>query len=172
MIETQRLRLLPWKERDWEEFYPIASDPEVMRYITGGEPWTVERARQFIDGQRALFTECGFCCWRLELKQTGETAGFCGGGKLHGFDDIETGWWLARHLWGNGLATEAARAAVDDLFGRIGLPHIISVAARENRASLRIMEKLGFRFVEEVEYKGVLVRIHRLEAKDTNAATG
>lgn len=163
MIETQRLRLLPWKDEDWRSFHLIATDREVMRYVTGGEPWAEERTRQFVGGQTALFAERGFCRWRLELKATGETAGFCGGGKLHGFDGIETGWWLARHLWGQGLATEAAQAAIDDLFGRIGLAQVISVAARENLASLRIMEKLGFRFAEEIEYKGFQVRVHQLE---------
>lgn len=163
MIETPRLRLLPWREDDWESFHPIASDPEVMRHITAGVPWTAERTRQFVEKQMAVFAEHGYCRWRLELKQTGETAGFCGGGSLHGFDGVETGWWLARHLWGQGLATEAARAAVSDLLERVGLVKLISVAARENTASLRIMAKLGFRFIEEIEYKGFHVRVHSLE---------
>lgn len=172
MIETPRLRLLPWRFGDWQSFHPIASDPEVMRYITRGEPWTADRTRQFVRKQMALFAERGFCRWRLELKETGETAGFCGGGSLHGFDGVETGWWLARHLWGQGLATEAARAAVDHLFDRAGLARLISVADHENLASLRVMAKLGFRFVEELDYKGFRVRLHQLETADRNAAAG
>jgi RimJ/RimL family protein N-acetyltransferase len=163
MIETPRLRLMPWREGDRESFHRIASDPEVMRYITRGVAWTEDRTRQFVEKQMAMFEERGFCRWRLELEETGETAGFCGGGSLQGFEGVEVGWWLARHLWGQGLATEAARAAVEDLFGRVGLARLISVADHENLASLRVMAKLGFRFEQEMDYKGFLVRVHGLE---------
>jgi RimJ/RimL family protein N-acetyltransferase len=163
MIETPRLRMLPWRLSDRASFHAIASDPEVMRYITRGVPWNEDRTRLFVEKQMAVFDERGFCRWRLELKDTGETAGFCGGGSLQGFDGVEVGWWLARHLWGRGLATVAARAAVNDLFERVGLARLISVADHENVASLRVMAKLGFRFEQEMEYKGFRVRVHGLE---------
>jgi RimJ/RimL family protein N-acetyltransferase len=143
MIETQRLRLLPWKCEDWRSFHLIATDREVMRYITGGEPWAEERTRQFVDGQTAFFSERGFCRWRLEFKATGETAGFCGGGKLHGFDGIETGWWLARHLWGQGLATEAASAVLDWAFAHLPDDEIIAFTAATNLRSQAVMRRIG-----------------------------
>lgn len=160
MIETERLRLLPWREEDWEGFAPIARDPEVMRFITGGEPWTDEQIRDFVARQRALYDANGFCRWRLELKETGETAGFCGGGKVHGFEEFEVGWWIARAHWGKGLATEAAEAAIGDLFSRAGLERVISVIAVGNEASVRVAVKLGYRFARDAKWGERPVRVY------------
>ena len=158
-IETERLRLLPWQEEDWVSFAPIARDPDVMRFITGGEPWTDEQIRDFVARQQALYFEHGFCRWRLELKETGETVGFCGGGNVHGFEEFELGWWIARAHWGKGLATEAARAALEDLFQRLGLERVISVIAVGNNASVRVAEKLGYRFSRDAKWGERPVRV-------------
>ena len=164
VAQTDRLKLCAWREEDWSAFAPIARDPEVMRYITGGVPWSDERVREFVAKQIARHADEGYCRWRLEEKATGATVGFCGGGRMPGLaeDEVEVGWWLARSHWGRGLATEAARAAIQDLFTRVGLPRVVSMAARENAASLRIMEKLGYRFLREQEYRGFLVHIQEL----------
>lgn len=160
MIETERLRLLPWEEEDWAGFAPIAQDPEVMRFINRGEPWSDERIRQFIAKQRTLFTDHGFCRWRLELKETGETVGFCGAGNVHGLEEWELGWWVARRYWGQGLATEAARAAINHFFQCTGRPKVVSVIAIGNRASERVAEKLGYAPIRDQELLGFQVRIY------------
>ena len=159
ILETGRLILDTWLSSDWTAFRPIAIDVEVMRYITGGVPWSDEQIRGFVDGQVALYTERGFCRWKLIEKCTGELAGFCGVGFWRDAPDPEIGWWLRRRSWGRGLATEAARAALRDAYERVGLNRIISVAARANTASTRIMEKLGLAFELEFESDDVpLVR--------------
>jgi RimJ/RimL family protein N-acetyltransferase len=48
MLETERLLLLPWRAEDAEAFRPIATDPEVMRYITGGKPWSDEQIQELV----------------------------------------------------------------------------------------------------------------------------
>ena len=138
---------------------PIATDPEVMRYITGGVPWTDEQIRGFVDRQVKLYAERGFCRWKATEKVTGEFAGFCGVGFWRDWMDPEIGWWLARRLWGRGLATEAALVALRDAFERVELERIVSVAMTGNAASRRIMEKLGLTLEAEFEDEGVqLVR--------------
>ncbi|MGC2659438.1 MAG: GNAT family N-acetyltransferase [Bryobacteraceae bacterium] len=143
-LETQRLRLEPWQISDWHALRPIATDVEVMRYITGGVPWTDEQVRTFVTRQWNLYMDRGFCRWKLLAKTNGEMIGFCGVGFWRDATDPEIGWWLARRWWGHGLATEAARAALRDAFERVQLDRIISIARPENIASTRIMEKLGF----------------------------
>lgn len=59
--------------------------------------------------------------------------------------EVEIGWWLAPEHWGRGLATEAAGAVVDFAFRETGLHRVLAIARPENRASTRIMEKLGMR---------------------------
>lgn len=164
MLETDRLILTTWEPSDWAAFRPIATDVEVMRYITGGVPWTDERIRLFVNRQIELFSERGFCRWKLLLKPAREMIGFCGVGFWGDSLDPEIGWWLARPYWGRGLATEAARIALRDALERVRLDRIISIARPANVASTRIMEKLGLEGECEFEKDGVpLVRyaIHR-----------
>ena len=159
ILETDRLVLGPWQSSDWIAFRPIATDVEVMRYITGGVPWTDEGIQLFVNRQVELFFERGFCRWKLLLKPSQEMIGFCGVGFWG--DDLqpEIGWWLARPYWGRGLATEAARVALRDAFERAGVDRIISIARPANTASIRIMEKLGLKLECKFEKDGVpLVR--------------
>ena len=159
ILETERLFLSTWQPSDWIAFRPIATDVEVMRYITGGVPWTDERIQSFVKRQAELLSERGFCRWKLLLKPAQEMIGFCGVGFWGDSLDPEIGWWLARRYWGRGLATEAARQALRDALERVGLDRIISIARPANVASTRIMEKLGFQLECEFEKDGVrLVR--------------
>jgi ribosomal-protein-alanine N-acetyltransferase len=153
--ETSRLILDVWQSSDWEELRPIATDVEVMRYITRGVPWTDEQIRSFVDRQVELYAERGFCRWKLIEKSTGEMIGFCGPGLWRDVPDVEIGWWLAQHRWGRGLATEAAEFALRDAFERVKLERVISIAVPENRASTRIMQKLGLKLECEFEAGGV-----------------
>jgi RimJ/RimL family protein N-acetyltransferase len=152
-----------WQGPDWTELRPVATDPEVMRYITGGAPWSDERIREFVERQVRLYAERGFCRWKLVEKQALETIGFCGVGFWRDGMEPEIGWWLARHRWGRGLATEAARAALADAFERAGLRRIVSIAMPGNEASIRIMRKLGLRFECEFENEGVALVRYAIE---------
>src|SRR5215831_9112472 len=80
ILETDRLVLSTWQSSDWIAFRPIATDVEVMRYITGGVPWTDERIHSFVDCQVKLYSDRGFCRWKLLAKPTREMIGFCGVG--------------------------------------------------------------------------------------------
>ena len=156
-LETERLILAPWEDTDWAAFRPIATDVEVMRYVTGGVAWSDERIRTFANRQVELYRARGYCRWKLMLEPAKELIGFCGVGFWRDGLDPEIGWWLARPYWGRGLATEAARLALRDAFERVRLDRIISVAMPENRASTRIMEKLGLAFECDFENEGVLL---------------
>lgn len=156
-MRTERLILQPWHSSDWQSFRPIATDPEVMRYITGGIPWTDEQIQNFVNRQVILYSERGFCRWKLVEASSGEMIGFCGPGIWRDLPDPEIGWWLARSHWGRGLATEAARAALADALKRV--KRIISIARPENTASIAIMKKLGLKFDADLENDGIqLVR--------------
>ena len=165
-LETPRLILTTWGENDWHRFKPIATDPRVMRFITGGIPWTDEQIRAFIERNQTTFLERGFCRWKLEEKESGELIGFCGVGFLHWELDPEIGWWLAPAYWGRGLATEAARAAFQDATERAHLKRIVSIAHPDNTASIHIMQKLGLQFEKRFEHSGQPLVMYVFERND------
>ena len=160
ILRTERLTLEPWKAADWVEFQPIATDPEVVRYINGGVPWTEAQIQEFLGRQIALYETRSMTRWKL--KEGGRVIGFCGAGLMNvdGIDELELGWWLARNRWGHGLATEAARAALADLQTRCYIGRVISIIHVENRASQAVALKLGMRLERETLFRGFPVLIY------------
>jgi len=163
MLETARMRLLPWQPDDWLLLRPIASDPQVMRYISDGQPWPDERIREFVGRQISHFDKLGYCLWKLLLKESSEMIGFCGLQPLDGTAETEIGWWLARAWWGRGLATEAARTALLDGFERAELQRIVAIAMAANRASIHLMEKLGMKYEREMVHRGFDVVLYAVD---------
>lgn len=170
--ETKRLVLDKWQGSDWTELRPIATDPDVMRYITGGVPWTDEQIQAFVERQVTTLSERNFCRWKLLRKPARETIGFCGVGFWRDAPDPEIGWWLARRWWGQGLATEAARTALQHAFQHAGLERIISIARQENTASTRIMEKLGLTRECEFERDGLRLVRYAIDRASWMATNG
>jgi RimJ/RimL family protein N-acetyltransferase len=163
-LETDRLILCDWAPEDWAQFHSIASDPEVMRYIGPGMPWPEEKSHAFVDRQIELLGDRQFCLWKLLPKFGGPLIGFCGLQPLSDTPEIEIGWWLARDRWGQGLATEAARAALRDGFERVGLARIVAIAQPANTASVHIMQKLGMRYEGTLDRRGITVVLYAIPA--------
>jgi len=132
-------------------FSALSTDPEVVRHIGRGRVWDEAQTRTFIDKQIRHQATHGFSRYKLTLRETGELVGFCGIDYFGTTGELEIGWWIKRALWGRGLATEAAGAVKDYLTGTLGIPAMISVCTPENRASMRIMTKIGLVFRERTQ---------------------
>ncbi|MEV5982162.1 GNAT family N-acetyltransferase [Streptomyces sp. NPDC052114] len=148
-LETPRLTLRRWREEDVVPMAAVNADPEVMRWIRDG---SVRDERQTCDGIQAWESEWesrGFGLFAVEIRSTGELAGFTGLAVPAFLPEVlpavEVGWRLGRSHWGQGLATEAAAAAVRFGFEERGLERLVSIAQVGNDASERIMAKLGMR---------------------------
>jgi ribosomal-protein-alanine N-acetyltransferase len=74
--------------------------------------------------------------------------------EVEGEPAVEVGWSIAADRWGQGLATDAGRASVDWAFGSAGLDRVVSCTLHDNRASRRVMEKLGLKYVREFTRRG------------------
>lgn len=161
-LETDRLWLCEWSLSDLEESRPIFTDPDVMRYISGGSPRSDDQIREFIARQQNHFRSRGFCLWKLLLKPEARLIGFCGLQplELDSASAVEIGWRLAKDQWNCGLATEAARVALQHAVEYAHLERIIAIAMPENRASLRIMEKLGMTYDRATQKGGFPVVVY------------
>ncbi len=166
LLETGRLFITEWRREDWVAFRPIASDPEVMRYIGTGEPWPDARIEHFVNIQIERFAAYGFCLWKLTEKATDRLIGFCGLQRLSGTEEIESGWWLARMYWGKDLATEAGRVVLRHAFEILGLRRVVAIAQPQNGASLRVMQKLGMQYERDWVRDGIPVVLYAIANPD------
>jgi RimJ/RimL family protein N-acetyltransferase len=153
-IETARLRLRMFTWNDLDALCRIAEDPEVMRFIGGGQPLTREETHANLSSIISAFRRRGFGRWAVVLKETGTLAGYCG--LSHGDQEVgvELAYMLGRGEWGKGLATEAARACLRYGFERLGFDSIAALTRPENLKSRRVMERLGMRFLRAGHHYG------------------
>jgi RimJ/RimL family protein N-acetyltransferase len=144
-LRTARLLLRHWRDDDAAAFAEFSADPAVMRYLV---PFPDRAAMDaWVEAARKHWTEHGFGPWVVELSSEAQMIGVVGLSNLRFAlpfaPAVEAAWRLDRSYWGRGYAYEAARAAIDDGFARLGLDEIVAFTVPANRASRRVMEKLG-----------------------------
>jgi RimJ/RimL family protein N-acetyltransferase len=149
-VTTERLVLRGWTARDHDALAAINADPEVMRWIGSGRVLGRGFSDDLIVRFQGEWRERGFGLWAVSWRDdpARELLGFCGLTMPAFLPEVlpaaEVGWRLGRGVWGRGVATEAARAAVAFGFApERGLREIVAVVAPENARSLRVAEKLG-----------------------------
>ncbi|MFB0620384.1 GNAT family N-acetyltransferase [Streptomyces sp. AGS-58] len=167
-LDTPRLILRRWREEDVAPMAAVNADPAVMRWIRDGSVRDEQETRRGIRAWESEWEAQGFGLFAVEIRSTGELAGFTGLSVPHYLPQVlpavEVGWRLGRSHWGRGLATEAAVAAVRFAFEERRLERILSIAQVGNDASERIMTKLGMRPVRETVHPafGRRVRVYGL----------
>ena len=141
-LRTPRLLLRRWTEADLAPFAELNADPVVMRYFPA--PLTREQSDAFAHRAEAHFGEHGYGLWVVEVEA--ELAGFTGLMWQDGLPvspALEVGWRLAERFWHRGIASEAARAALE--VGLQQVDSVISMTAKVNEPSWRVMERIGMR---------------------------
>ncbi|MFA6261484.1 MAG: GNAT family N-acetyltransferase [Bacteroidia bacterium] len=146
-LETERLYLREFTLEDASCLFDMHQDPEILRYTGDPFPWDSIQATQNILSEIILPQyKNGMGRWAVHLKSDNQFIGWCG--LKDTGNEIDLGYRFLKVYWGKGYATEAARAVLD--FGnRLHLPNIIGRAAEENKASLRVLEKIGMKFPEK-----------------------
>jgi ribosomal-protein-alanine N-acetyltransferase len=167
-IETERLRLRPFTLEDLPALSSMRAREEVSRYLGTSALQTPE----FVQMRLRAYLECyrlhGFGPAAVLEKSGGEFIGWSGlqplefgwNGELSAKAgrEIEVGYGFDTPHWGKGYATEAATASLRYGFEEAGLQRIIAVASLENKASWRVMEKLGMKYeTTEPHYGSVCV---------------
>lgn len=144
-LETDRLYLRQWEDKDYMPFAAMNADPEVMRYF----PATLSREESdaHLDRYRAGIAECGWGFWAVERKIDEQFIGFVGlnrpSAELPFKPCVEIGWRLAVSAWGKGYASEAAREALSAGFRLLKFDEIVAFTSIINSRSVAVMERLG-----------------------------
>jgi ribosomal-protein-alanine N-acetyltransferase len=150
ILITERLKLRAIQPEDLDVYHSrIFADPEVMRYLPGGEPMPRERLDGVMERSHGHWERHGYGVWIVCELATGELIGQCGLRYLDEVSETEVLYALARPFWGRGLATEATRAALQFAFDNTRLDRIIALAVPENIASRKVMEHVGMRYEAE-----------------------
>jgi RimJ/RimL family protein N-acetyltransferase len=151
-LETAGLVLRRFTEADVDLLIELDSDPDVMRFITGGTPTSREEIENEVLPAFISYYERfdGYGFWAAIERETG---GFIGWFHLRPdptttSEDPELGYRLRAAAWGKGYATEGARALIDKAFRELGANRVVASTMAVNIASRRVMEKAGLRFVK------------------------
>jgi ribosomal-protein-alanine N-acetyltransferase len=150
ILETPRLILREFSSEDVNALARVISDPETMRFYPA--PFDRAGVEEWIARNRRRYAKDGHGLWAMILKSTGELIGDCGltVQRVDSTDEIEIGYHVRRDHWGQGLATEAARACRDFGFARLPVDHLISLIRPENISSRRVAVKNGMTVWKEV----------------------
>jgi len=144
-LETKRLILSSWFKADRQNIIALYADPLASRDF--GRALTADESSATFDKYIEAFPTHGFTRWKLTLKD-GTFIGTTGVMRVLNHQALgthdEIGWRLLPDFWGNGYATEAARAAQDDVHTRCRLRGLITYTSPDNPASSAVMKRLGY----------------------------
>lgn len=150
-MTTARLGFRCWSDADMDLAHALWGDPRVTRLIDARDRLTPDDVRKRLDLEIATAAEHGFQYWPMFLLESGAFVGCCGVKPLVGATagEMMLGFYLRPEYWGMGLASEAARAAVDRAFGELGLTVLYAGHHPGNHASGAVLRKVGFEYLRD-----------------------
>ena len=158
ILETPRLILRQFTENDVDNLFNLNSDPEVMRYLTGGRPTPRAEIRdQIIPFHLAVYDRLDrLGTWAAEARATGEFLGWFHfrPGPDADLANIDLGYRLRRSAWNKGYATEGSRALISMGFTELAVERVFAHTMTLNAASRRVLEKCGLTLVGTTPYEG------------------
>lgn len=164
-FETERLRAYRLRPEHFALLLALHQDPVTMASLGGvrSEEQTRDYMQRFLDH----WEQNGFGMWLLydrEQHFVGRTA--LRKMELDGQTEVEVGCALLAPFWNKGLASEIVRALVELAFVRLGLSNVVGFALPSNAASIRILQKLGFRYEKDIVHAGRQHVLYRLTGKE------
>ena len=153
-LQTERLQLVPFDERHFDDYAAMLADPDSTRFVGSGEPldrMNAWRSMAMLLGHWALR---GHGMWALERKADHAFIGRVGLLRPEGWPGVELGWMLMRQHRHHGYATEASQAALDFAWNELKLPRVISLIRKGDDPSLGLVQRLHGERVEETDFLG------------------
>jgi RimJ/RimL family protein N-acetyltransferase len=147
VLETERLSLRPITVDDAEFILALLNEPSFLHYIGDKQVRNLEDARQYIlNGPVASYQRHGLGLLLAELRESRTPIGMCGLLKRDELPEPDIGFALMPDFWNKGFAFEAAAAVLQDAHDRLKLQRILAITSLDNDASIKLLERLGFKF--------------------------
>ena len=165
-IETDRLLLRPYTLDDAQEVWEYQRDPAVTKYTNDGGVRTLAEIESILQDViiEGDYVEYGYGRMAVVHRESNKVIGFCGLKYLPELDQVDIGYRYAKEYWGQGLATEAGLAVMQFGWQELQLPRIIGMALPENKASVRVLEKLGLKFVHNDMDEGIDIVVYAADS--------
>ena len=171
-LTTARLILRPFVSMDDTPLHCIMNEPGIMQYFPRTDPPDMDRVQGSIERQLAHLEEYDLGWWAVVPQGQTEPIGWNGLQYLQETDEVEVGYLLSRQFWGQGFATEGARASLEFGFETLGLQQIIGLTHPENTASQKVLIKCGMHYTEQKEYFGMQLYRYTMSKPFREAAIG
>lgn len=147
-LKTERISFHPYTEESEPEFISLMTDPAVMKHVGDGVLSETSARSLWRKLLFEMYPSGSDTIWRMSAVPDGRYIGHASiRPRPEHPDDWEIGYILKGEVWGKGLATEAARALVAFGFERLGLNEVFATVDDDNSASIRVLEKAGFKFL-------------------------
>lgn len=162
-LETERLYMRRFRTDDIDVFSQILGQDEVGQWLPRGRGYTKDEVEKFLDNVAKHWQEKGYGIWAVIEKESGKIIGHCGLNYVKQNDEVEVLYGFGKEYWGLGYATEAAKAALSFGFEKIGLDRIVAFAKIDNIASRRVIEKIGLKYIKDIEIFGMNCAYYELK---------
>ena len=147
VLETERLSLRKFTTDDAQFILRLLNEPSFIRYIGDKQVRNLEDAEAYIlNGPVASYERNGFGLYLVELRESYTPIGMCGFLKREELSDPDIGFAFVPEFWSKGFAFEAAAALLHDARERLSIRRILAITSLDNDASIKLLERLGFRF--------------------------
>ena len=153
ILETDRLYLRELNVNDAESFYLLNLDKDVMKY-TGESPFkNVEESRCFLQNYDH-YKKYGIGRWAVINKENEEFLGWCGLKFTENLNEYDIGFRFFKKYWNKGYATESSKFCLNYGMNELQLNRIVGRAMKKNKASIRVLEKIGLTYEGEFDFEG------------------
>ena len=163
-METERTIWTLLEEKDLPAMTEMSREKDTFRYIRRLEVMTEEEYQQFLLLKLEQIRMGKGYHWAVWLKTDGAFVGAVNLNPIGNSERMQIGCQLKRAYWGQGFASELTRRVLDFAVGEAGLSEVYGVFAKDNAVSRRLLEKLGFVWIESKMEQGVETEIHRYPA--------
>lgn len=167
ILATPRLQLRTFVPEDIDALARVLSDPETMRFYPA--PFDRAGVADWISRNLRRYEKDGHGLWAMVMRSTGELIGDCGltTQSVDGKDEVEIGYHTRRDLWGQGFATEAARACRDYGFATLPVDRLISLIRPGNLPSRRVAEKNGMRVIKQLVWRDLPHMVYAVDRQES-----